>query len=74
MARLSTIKNTAARLERQVLENIQDRSDKYDGMSHRWQRSQRGRDFKLDTYLLKKLAAELQDFNGAIEQEKSEEE
>lgn len=74
MAKLSTIKNTAARLERQVLENIQERCDKFDGMSHRWQRSRRGKEFNLDTYLLKKLAAELQDFNGAINEPYTEEE
>ena len=74
MARLSTVKNTADRLERQVLNLIFERCEKYDSRTERWQRSRRGKEFKLDTYLLKKLAAELQDFNGAIEQPTGEEE
>lgn len=72
--RLARIKHNAARLERQILENIQERCDKYDTRTQRWQRSKRGKEFKLDTYLLKKLAAELQDFNAAIEQPTGEEE
>lgn len=72
--RLQRVIHNATRLERQVLEQIQIRSDKYDERSQRWQRSRRGKEFKLDTYLLKKLAGALEEFTGAIEQPTGEEE
>lgn len=72
--RLQRVIHNADRLERQILEQIQIRSEKYDERTPRWQRSRRGREFKLDTHLLKKLAGALEEFSGAIQQPTGEEE
>lgn len=66
MATLRTVTNTAERLERQVNELRSAMKDKYESRSERWQRSKKGKEFKLDIFLLKNLSEALENFNGSI--------
>lgn len=74
MATLRRVKKTAQKLEEQLAELLPVMKEKYDTRTERWQKSQKGKDYRLDIHIVKELYDQTVQFNDKIEHEPNSEE